>query len=62
MRGLVQQTGATGPLGDTQGAALLRHYLDQQATVAAYQVCFMLVTLLSLASILLVLLVRKPAT
>jgi DHA2 family multidrug resistance protein len=59
---LVQHTSATGAPGDTQVLALLHRHLEQQATVAAYQDCFMLVTLLSLASMPLVLLVRKPAT
>jgi hypothetical protein len=40
--------------------ALLHQHLEQQAAVAAYQDCFMLVTLLGLASMPLVLLLRKP--
>ena len=61
VRALVQQTGAVGPLGETQVLALLQQHLHQQATVAAYQDCFLLVTFLCLASMPLVLLVRKPA-
>ena len=38
---------------------LVQQHLEQQATVAAYQDCFMLVTLLSLASMLLLLLMRR---
>jgi hypothetical protein len=34
--------------------------LEQQATVAAYQDCFMLVTILSLVSMPIVLLMRNP--
>jgi DHA2 family multidrug resistance protein len=60
VRELVQQTGATGQLGDLQVLALLQRHLEQQATVAAYQDCFMLVTLLCLASMPLVLLLRQP--
>jgi DHA2 family multidrug resistance protein len=60
VRELVRQTGAVGPLGDTQVLALLHQHLEQQAAVAAYQDCFMLVTLLGLASMPLVLLLRKP--
>jgi DHA2 family multidrug resistance protein len=62
VRALIQHTGATGPLGEAQVLALLQRHLDQQAAVAAYQDCFMLVTFLSLACMLLVLLLRKPAT
>jgi DHA2 family multidrug resistance protein len=62
VRVLVQQTGASGSLADTQVLALLQRHLDQQAAVAAYQDCFMLVTFLSLACMVLVLLLRKPAT
>jgi DHA2 family multidrug resistance protein len=60
VRELVRQTGAVGPLGDTQVLALLHQHLEQQAAVVAYQDCFMLVTLLGLASMPLVLLLRKP--
>jgi hypothetical protein len=38
---------------------LVQQHLEQQATVAAYQDCFMLVTLLCLASMPLLLLMRK---
>jgi hypothetical protein len=62
VRELVRQTGAVGPLGDTQVLALLHQHLEQQAAVAAYQDCFMLVMLLGLASMPLVLLLRKPET
>jgi DHA2 family multidrug resistance protein len=39
--------------------ALVQRHLEQQAAVAAYQDCFLLVTLLCLASMPLVLLIRK---
>ena len=62
VRALVQQAGAIGPLQDAQVLRLVQDYLEQQATVAAYQDCFMVVTLLCLASMPLVLLLRKPLT
>jgi EmrB/QacA subfamily drug resistance transporter len=61
VRALVQQSGASGQLADTQVMALLQRHLDQQATVAAYQDCFLLVTFLGLACMPLVLLLRQPA-
>ena len=61
VRLLVQQAGAVGPQEDLQVLALVHRHLEQQATVAAYQDCFMLVTLLSLLSMPLVLLMRRAA-
>jgi hypothetical protein len=55
----VQQTGATGLLEETQVQMLVQQHLEQQATVAAYQDCFTVVTLLCLASMPLVLLLRR---
>jgi len=60
VRALVHQAGTIGQLGETQVQVLVQQHLEQQATVAAYQDCFMLVTLLCLASMPLVLLLRKP--
>jgi len=60
VRALVQQAGAIGQLGEEQVQMLVQQHLEQQATVAAYQDCFMLVTLLCLASMPIVLLLRKP--
>jgi DHA2 family multidrug resistance protein len=57
---LVQQAGATGQLEEMQVQMLVQQHLEQQATVAAYQDGFMMVTLLCLASMPLVLLLRKP--
>jgi MFS transporter, DHA2 family, multidrug resistance protein len=57
---LVQQGGALGQLEDMQVQMLVQQHLEQQATVAAYQDGFMMVTLLGLASMPLVLLLRKP--
>jgi DHA2 family multidrug resistance protein len=56
---LVQRDGAVGSLSETQVMALLQRHLEQQATVAAYQDCFMLVALLGLVSMPLVLLLRR---
>ncbi len=60
LREVVRQAGAVGQLAETQVRTLVQSHLEQQATVAAYRDCFMLVTLLCLASIPLVLLLRKP--
>jgi MFS transporter, DHA2 family, multidrug resistance protein len=60
VREMVRQAGALGPLAEVQVRTLVQGHLEQQATVAAYQDCFMLVTLLCLASMPLVLLLRKP--
>ena len=60
VRELVRQAGAVGQLAEAQVLALVQGHLEQEATVAAYQDCFMLVTLLCLASMPLVLLLRKP--
>jgi DHA2 family multidrug resistance protein len=60
VRELVQQAGAVGQLEDMQVQMLVQQHLEQQATVMAYQDCFTVVTLLCLASMPLVLLLRKP--
>jgi len=60
VRELVRQVGIVGQPEETQVQMLVQRHLEQQATVAAYQDCFMLVTLLCLASMPLVLLLRKP--
>jgi DHA2 family multidrug resistance protein len=60
VRALVRQAGALGQLGEEQVQMLVQQYLEQQATVAAYQDCFMLVTLLCLASMPLLLFIRRP--
>jgi DHA2 family multidrug resistance protein len=62
IRDMVQRAGATGSMAETQVMALLHRHLEQQAAVAAYQDCFMVVTLLCLASMPVVLLLRKPRT
>jgi EmrB/QacA subfamily drug resistance transporter len=62
VRAVVQRAGAIGQLAEGQVLRLVQDHLEQQATVAAYQDCFMLATLLCLASMPLVLLLRKPQT
>jgi MFS transporter, DHA2 family, multidrug resistance protein len=59
VREVMRQAGAIGQLGEAQALTLVQRHLEQQATVAAYQDCFTLVTLLCLASMPLVLLLRK---
>jgi hypothetical protein len=59
VRDWVQQAASFGPVGDAQVAEFMQRYLSQQATVAAYQDCFILLTILGLASIFLMLLLRK---
>lgn len=59
LREMVQRAGGMGQLGEAQVVALVLRHLGQQASIAAYQDCFILITLLSLASIPLVLLSRN---
>jgi DHA2 family multidrug resistance protein len=61
VRELVHQAGSLGHLGEAQVQALVHHHLSQQATVAAYQDCYMLVMVLCLASMPLLLLLRSPS-
>jgi len=60
VRELVQRAGALGQLGEEQVLGLLHRHFGQQATVAAYQDCFMLAVLICLMSMPIVLLVRQP--
>lgn len=60
VRDLVQQAGALGQLGEAQMLALLHRHFGQQATIAAYQDCFMLAVLICFVSMPMVLLIRKP--
>ncbi len=59
VRDLVQQAGSLGIQGDAQVRALVQRHLSQQATVAAYQDCYMWVMILCLASMSMLLLLRK---
>lgn len=49
VREMVTQTGTAGGLADTTALALVSQHLVQQATVAAYQDCFTLLALMTLA-------------
>jgi DHA2 family multidrug resistance protein len=60
VRALVQQAGAVGQVAETQVQMLVQRHLEQQATVAAYQDGFMIVTLLGLVSMPIILLLQKP--
>ena len=62
VRQLVQQHGASGALEEVQVLGLVQRHLEQQATVAAYQDCFMVMAVLGLVCMPLVVLLRKPAT
>ncbi len=60
MRDWVQRAGALGQLGEVQVMALLHRHFGQQATIAAYQDCFMLAVMICFVSMPIVLLIRKP--
>ncbi len=62
VRELVQRAGAVGQLGEAQVFGLLSRHFGQQATIAAYQDCFMLAVMICLLSMPLVLLMRMPKT
>jgi DHA2 family multidrug resistance protein len=57
---LMTRAGEVGTMVEVKALALLQRHLEQQATVAAYQDCFMLVVLMCLLSMPLVLLLRRP--
>jgi len=54
------RAGEVGDMAQIKAMALMHRHLTQHATVAAYQDCFMLVTILSLVSMPIVLLMRNP--
>jgi DHA2 family multidrug resistance protein len=60
VRELVARAGEVGTGLDMKALALLHRHLTQQATVAAYQDCFLLVVALSLMVMPLVLVLRQP--
>ncbi len=60
VRELVQRAGALGQLGEVQVLGLLNRHFGQQATIAAYQDCFMLAVIICFVSMPFVFLVRKP--
>jgi DHA2 family multidrug resistance protein len=59
---LMVRAGESGAMAEVKSLALLHHHLEQQATVAAYQDCFMLVVLMCLVAMPLVLFLRRPGT
>jgi EmrB/QacA subfamily drug resistance transporter len=56
---LVAQAGEVGPMADVTALAMLQRHLVQQATVAAYQDCFLLVVALCLIVMPLVVFLRR---
>lgn len=62
LRDLMARMGEMGMVGDLQATALLRQYLEQQATVLAYQDCFVLMAMLCLVGMPLVLFLRRQGS
>ncbi len=61
VRTLIQQAGDVGELLDLKALALLQRHLMQEATIAAYQDCFMVVTALCVVVMPLVLFLRRQS-
>lgn len=59
VRDLASRAGAIGAALDAQALEALRHYLEQQATVAAYQDCFLLLAALGVIMVPLVCFLRR---
>ena len=59
---LMARAGEVGTMVEVKTLALLHRHLEQQATIAAYQDCFMLVVLMCLLSMPLVLFLRRPTS
>jgi DHA2 family multidrug resistance protein len=59
---LMARAGESGALAEIKSLALLHRHLEQQAAVAAYQDCFVLVVLMCLVAMPLVLFLRRPGT
>jgi DHA2 family multidrug resistance protein len=59
---LLQRAGELGAFGDLQALSLLRQQLEQQATVAAYQDCFVLMAILCLVGMPLILFLRRQTS
>jgi hypothetical protein len=55
----VQQGGEVGAMADAQAMALVQRHLSQQAGISAYQDCFMLVVIISLAVMPLIAFLRQ---
>jgi DHA2 family multidrug resistance protein len=62
IRDLVGRAGELGATGEIQALGLLHRYLEQQATVAAYQDCFVLMTIFCLAGMPLILFLRRRSS
>jgi DHA2 family multidrug resistance protein len=56
---LMARAGEVGTMAELKSLALLHRHLEQQATVAAYQDCFMLVVFMCLVAMPLVLFLRQ---
>jgi DHA2 family multidrug resistance protein len=61
VRTLIQQAGDVGELLDLKALAFLQRHLVQEATIAAYQDCFMVVTALCVVVMPLVLFLRRQS-
>jgi DHA2 family multidrug resistance protein len=59
VQGVVTQAGEVGPMAETTALALVHQHLLQQATVSAYQDCFVLLTIMALAVMPLVFFLRQ---
>ena len=60
-RALLQQAGDVGALLDLKALALLQRHLLQEATIVAYQDCFVLVTVLCVVIMPFVLFLRRQS-
>ena len=59
---LMARAGEVGTMIEVKTLALLHRHLEQQATITAYQDCFMLVVLMCLLAMPLVLFLRRPTS
>ena len=59
---VVQQHGEVGAMADMQAMALVQRHLSQHASISAYQDCFMLVVIISLAVMPLITFLRQRQT
>ena len=56
---VVQQRGEVGSMADMQAMALVQQHLSQHANISAYQDCFILVVIISLAVMPLIAFLRQ---
>jgi MFS transporter, DHA2 family, multidrug resistance protein len=61
VRTLIQQAGDVGEMLDLKALALLQRHLVQEATIAAYQDCFMVVTALCVVILPLIWFLRRQS-